>query len=519
MAARLLRLRLALLAGGLRTGPRAGALVGMLLLAGAVLAAWWGAWSLRDAPVATAHVVTVLAGAAVTTACLLAPALTGGDDPLDPRRFAPFGVTSRPLAAALLLAGIVSPPILALALTAGGVIALWTGGSVPAPAAIGGPLLGFACCYLITRLMTAMASWALPARRPRELVGLLVLLVVVVLVPLGVFLASRDGAGGTSGGLATAAGVLTYTPLGAAWAIPGLAAAGDPTVWLATGIALATAATALTVWFLTVDRMLHRPERPRVRERTGLGWFAVTPSTPAGVIAARSLVYWLGDRRYRVNVVVVPVAALLATLPLLVAGVPPALVALVPAPLAALLLGWLPHDDLAYDSNAIWLHVASGVRGWADRVGRLVPIALIGLTLLAAGVPLSVMLAGDAALLPALAGVCAALFLSAAGLSSISSVAWPYPVPSPGDSPFRQPQRTNGAGVGAQAFVMIGAVLLSMPTGWAAWLTVTGDRAWGLLTLIVGAVTGLAILAAGIAVGAVLFDRRSDALMEFAEAA
>lgn len=515
MASRLLRLRLALLAGGLRTGPRAGTVVGMLLLAGAVLTAWWGAWSLRDAPVATAHVVTVLAGAAITTASLLAPALTGGDDPLDPRRFAPFGATSRPLAAALLPAGIVSPPILALALVAVGVIALWIGGPAPA-AAIGGPLLGFACCYLIARLMTAAASWALPARRPRELVGLLVLLVVVVLVPLGVFLVSR---GGASGALATAAGVLAYTPLGAAWAIPGLAAAGDPTVWPATGIALATAGTALAAWFLIVDRMLHRPERPRVRERTGLGWFAVTPSTPGGVIAARSLVYWSGDRRYRVNVAVVPVAALLAALPLLVAGVPPALVALVPAPLAALLLGWLPHDDLAYDSNAIWLHVASGVRGWADRVGRLVPIALIGLALLTVAVPLSVMLAGDPALLPALAGVCAALFLSAAGLSSISSVAWPYPVPSPGDSPFRQPQRTSGAGVGAQAFVMVGAVLLSVPTGWAAWLTVTGDRAWGLLTLILGAATGLAVLAAGVAVGAALFDRRSDALMEFAEAA
>ena len=519
MAARLLRLRLALYAGRLRTGPRAATIVGTALLAAGILAAWWGAWSLRDAPAVTAHVVTVLAGAAVTAACLLAPVLTGGDDSLDPRRFAPFGVTARPLAMGLLLAGTVSPPILALALTSGAVIAVWAGGPVPAVAAVGGPLLGFACCYVIARVMTAVASWVLPARRPREPVGLLVLLFVVVLVPLGVFLTSQSGSGSTSGGLVTAAAVLGYTPLGAAWAIPGLAAAGDPTVWLAAGIAVATVAAAVAVWFLTVDRMLHRPERSRIRERTGLGWFAVTPTTPAGVIAARSLVYWSGDRRYRVNVVVVPVAALLATLPLLVAGVPPALVALVPAPLAALLLGWLPHDDLAYDSSAIWLHVASGVRGWADRVGRLVPVVLIGLALLAVGAPLSVMLAGDVTLLPALSGVCAALFLSAAGLSSISSVAWPYPVPSPGDSPFRQPQRTGGAGVGAQAFVMIGAVLLSVPTGWAAWLTLTGDGAWGLLTLILGAATGLAVLAAGIAVGAVLFDRRSDALMEFAEAA
>ncbi len=518
MAARLLRLRLALLAGGLRTGPRVASIVGTVLLTGAVLAAWWGAWSLRDAPTATAHLVTVVGGAAVTTACLLAPALTGGDDMLDPRRFAPFGVTARPLAAGLLAAGIASPPILALALATAGAAALWADGPTPVIAAIGGPLLGFVCCYLIARVLTAVASWALPSRRPRELVGLLVL-VLVVLVPVGVFLVSQRGTGGVPAELAGAAAVLGYTPLGAAWAIPGLAAAGDPMVWVSTGVAVATAAAAGAAWFVTVDRMLHHPERPRARARAGLGWFGASPATPAGVIAARSLVYWLGDRRYRVNIVVVPIAALVATLPLLVAGVPPAVVALVPAPLAALLLGWLPHDDLAYDSSAIWLHVASGVRGWADRVGRLVPIALIGVPLLAFGVPLSVALAGDMSLAPALAGVCAALFLSAAGLSSISSVAWPYPVPRPGDSPFRQPQRTNGAGVGAQAFVMIGALVLSAPAGWAAWLTLTVDRAWGLPALVLGAATGLAVLVGGIAVGAVLFDRRSDHLMEFAEAA
>lgn len=519
MAARLLRLRLALLAGRLRTGPRAGSVAGALLLAGVVLAVWWGAWSLRDAPTATAHVVTVLAGAAVTAACLLAPVLTGGDDQLDPRRFAPFGVTAPPLAAGLLAAGVVSPPILALALTTASVVALWADGSTPPLAVIGGPLLGFVCCYLIARVMTALASWLLPSRRPRELVGLLVLLVVVVLVPVGVFLVSQRGAGAASAELAGAAVVLGYTPLGAAWAIPGLAAAEDPGVWVSAGIAVATAAAAAAAWFAVVDRMLHRPERAQARERAGLGWFALTPASPAGVIAARSLVYWLGDRRYRVNIVVVPVAALLATLPLLVAGVPPAAVALVPAPLAALLLGWLPHDDLAYDSSAIWLHVASAVPGWADRVGRLVPIGLIGLPLLAVGVPLSVILAGDVSLAPALSGVCAALFLSAAGLSSISSVAWPYLVPSPGDSPFRQPQRTTATGVGAQAFVMIGALVLSAPTGWVAWLTLTADRAWGLLALVLGATTGLAVLAIGIALGAVLFDRRSDALMEFAATA
>ena len=57
-----------------------------------------------------------------------------------------------------------------------------------------------------------------------------------------------------------------------------------------------------------MHRLLTTAERPAVaRERGGLGWFALTPSTPAGGIAARSLIYWLRDPRYIVNLAIVPV--------------------------------------------------------------------------------------------------------------------------------------------------------------------------------------------------------------------
>ena len=45
----------------------------------------------------------------------------------------------------------------------------------------------------------------------------------------------------------------------------------------------------------------------------------------------------------------------------------------------ACFLGWSLHNDVAYDRTAIWLHVASGVRGVADRVGRLVPVLIVGI--------------------------------------------------------------------------------------------------------------------------------------------
>ena len=132
--------------------------------------------------------------------------------------------------------------------------------------------------------------------------------------------------------------------------------------------------------------------------------------------------YWLRDRRYLVNILVIPVAAALTAVPLLIAGVPLEIVALVPVPFVALFLGWLPHNDLAYDSTAVWMHIASGVRGVSDRIGRLVPVLLIGIPLLAVLIPVAISLHGRWALLPAMVGVCASLFLTGLGLSSISSV-------------------------------------------------------------------------------------------------
>jgi ABC-2 type transport system permease protein len=272
------------------------------------------------------------------------------------------------------------------------------------------------------------------------------------------------------------------------------------------------------IWAWLVRRLLTTTERPSSgRERGGLGWFGVAPGTPGGAIAARSLIYWFRDRRYVVNVLVIPIAAAITAVPLLIAGVPLEIVALVPVPFAALFLGWLPHNDVAYDSTAVWMHIGSGVRGWSDRLGRLVPVLLIGLPLLALAIPFAILVYGRWALLPALAGVCLSLFLCGLGLSSIASVTSPYAVSRPGESPFEQPQRTGAGGVIAQGLVMLGTIVLSLPALWWAWLALTADIEAATLALWGGLVTGVVVLVAGIAIGAVVFERRGGRLMEFAE--
>ena len=268
-----------------------------------------------------------------------------------------------------------------------------------------------------------------------------------------------------------------------------------------------------------VQRLLTTTERPAsVRERSGLGWFAVAPGTPGGAIAARSLVYWLRDRRYLVNAIVIPVAAAIAMVPPLVAGASWSLVVLLPVPIMALFFGWLPHNDVAYDSTAVWMHIASGTRGRSDRLGRLVPVVLIAVPLLAVLIPVTIAMHGRWALLPALIGVVASLFLCGLGLSSVSSVLAPYPVSRPGDSPFQQPQHAS-SGVAAQAIVLLGAAALSAPALWWFWLALTSDIRYGAYALWGGIAIGVGVLVAGIVLGSALFRRSGSRLMEFAEAA
>ncbi len=521
MAAHVLRLRVALLLGALRgdIGHVRRTILGLILLVGATAVACWALLTLRDAGTDVVLAVLVLGGSAVTLGFALAPLIAGATDPLDPRRFVVLGLPSGRLAAVLALAAFLSVPTLALIAVSVCAGIVWADHGVPWPVSAIGIFLGVATCVLVAHVCMALTALFLRERRSRELSGLFALAILVVVVPAGVFFASLEWGGRVPTQLGEAVSLLSNTPLGAAWAFPGRIAMGWPesSVRILL-IALGTLAALAVAWWLVVRRLLSSTERPvSVRERGGLGWFAVAPGTAGGAVAARSLVYWLRDRRYLVNLLVIPVAAALTAVPLLIAGVPLEIVALVPVPLVALFLGWLPHNDLAYDSTAVWMHIASGVRGASDRIGRLVPVLLIGIPLMAVLIPVAILLHGRWALLPAMVGVCASLFLTGLGLSSISSVVSPYAVSRPGESPFQQPQRTSAGGAIAQGMVMVGAVVLSAPALWWGWLALTDDIEAATMSLWGGLAVGVTVLVVGIAIGSAVFERRGGRLMEFAE--
>jgi ABC-2 type transport system permease protein len=492
-------------------------IAGVLALAVLVGAACWAILALRDGEPEVAAAVTVLAGSAVTLGFALAPLITGAVDPLDPRRFGVLGIPVRPLAATLVLAGVISIPILAVAALYVCLAILWESHGVPWPLGAVGALLGILTCVLLARVSMALSAMFLSDRRSRELTGLFALALLVVAVPVAVFLASLQWRGRVPSQLSEAAGLLAITPFGAPAAFPARLATGGE-AWQALLVVVLSVLLLGALWGWLVSRMLSTPERPAaVRERGGLGWFAVAPGTPGGAVAARSLLYWLHDRRYLVNVIVVPITAVLTMVPPLLAGVGFGYVVLLPVPLMALMFGWMAHNDLAYDSSAVWLHFASGLRGFSDRIGRLVPILVISVPILAVTIPIAISLHGRWALLPAMVGACASLFLCGLGLSSIASVVAPYAVSRPGESPFRQPQRTGAGGAISQSLVLGGALALSAPTLWLAWVALTDDIAFADWALWGGLATGVGVLLIGLAVGSLVFERREGALMEFAE--
>ena len=509
MVAHVLRLRLALLVGALRF-QRARALAALALAVVLVSAIVLALLRLQDAPRASALVVLAIGGSAVTFCFALVPLITTIRDPLDPRRFVVTGRDWRSVAAATAAASPLSLPSLSVVVVAVVVAMTWSAHGVSPSAAVFAAVLVAVTQMLFARVALGVAAMVLADRRSRELTTLLLLGLAVIAIPVAVFLASLDWDDGVPLPLLSAVETLALTPLGAAWVLPLDARPLVAVVAVLTPIVLAAA------WVLIVRRMLTRTERPvSVRERRGLGWFTVTPGTPGGAVAARSLVYWLRDPRYLVDIAIIPVAAVVAVVPLVIVGVPHEIAALIPAPVIALFLGWVVHNDLAYDGSAVWLHISSAVRGASDRVGRLVPLLLVALPLLAIAIPVGVGVHGDWAVLPAMIGVCAALLLSGLGLSSIASVVAPYAVARHGDSPFQQPQRTGG-GV-AQGAVLVGSILASTPTLWWGWrfLQEDADAQWW--TLAVGVGTGMVVLVAGILIGGLLFDRRGDRLMAFAE--
>jgi ABC-2 type transport system permease protein len=459
----------------------------------------------------------IVLGAVVLVVYTVLPLVLGIDDTLDPRKFALFGIPTTRLAAALAAASFISIPTIVVTIMAVAQVATWSRGALPVLLAIVAAVLIVVTCVMSARISTSIAAFLLSTRRAREATGIVGVIALVCLSPAIFALVSVDWADRGLEVLAAIARVVAWTPLGAAWAIPADAAAGDTGgAFVKLLIALGWIVLLLVAWRTLVGLMLTTPQRQAsAKTYSGLGWFGVFPGTPTGVIAARSVTYWLRDSRYGTSLIVIPLIPFFMVVALSIAGLPAQQLALLPLPIMCLFLSWSVHNDVAFDNTAVWLHVSASTKGRADRWGRLAPALIVGIPLVGVGAVISAAVYGDWAVFPSLVGVGASILFTGLGLSSIMSARFPYPAVRPGDSPFAQPQSGSPAGL-IQSVSIFAILVLSSPALVAAALGLMEGGRWPLASLGAGVVVGLLVLFAGVEIGGRVFERRGPQILAFA---
>ena len=519
MVAHLLRLKLLLLRNSLRrsTAQLVGMVLGGLYALFLVATGMAGLVALRfAADPQTARAVVVLAGGAVTLGWVIVPLVVSGvDQTLDPVRFSTYAVPRRDLVLGNLLAGVVGVPGAAAAVLALATVVTFSRSPGAVVLALVGAVVALLTCVALSRAVATAAAALLRSRRGKEVATVVGMLVVVSLGPA--VSVTSEHAESFSAMVRVLVPVVSWTPLGLPWAVGGdasVGAWGTATVRLV--LALGVLAAVLAAWSRALQRAAENPREGGGPGAvgSGLGWFARVPATPTGAVAARALTYWRRDPRYLAAVGLMPLLPLGLLVPNLVGQGRHPTLGLLMAPTIGYLLGYGLHNDLAYDGTAFWGHLATGVAGVADRVGRMVPTAVLGLVLVPLYAVIGCAVAGRAQALPAVLGCGLALLLGGFGLSSVVSALKPYPVPGPGENPFSSPTGASGLTLLVQVVTSAVLTLLVSPVLVLAALAVWGGRpglAWVALGL--GAGLGTAYLLVGVRVGARVFDRRGPQLL------
>lgn len=475
----------------------------------------------------------VLAGAEITLAALLLPAMFSRSQLVEPRAFLGYRIRSGPLAGALLVLTLVGPAALLIPVALLPMLAWRHIPGAMSSAAAAAPLLVLQLLLLV-RIGVAVGTWLRSRAVLRSWVriaGTIVLLGGVVLLtalllPRAVLLAPERSLAALSPSARLldqlrpeqVADVVAGSPLASLWGAPALAVSGAGSPREALWIGAAVIVVLAVIWWGLVAGSLRPTRRQRLSRAARVpGWFRRTPATPAGAVAARSFIYWVRDPRYRVVFGILPLLPILTALAFIVGGVPLRIGAFVPLALMVLVLAWSTiHNDVAYDSTAVWSHVVAQTRGLHDRLGRAWPVLVFGAILIAIGTPLTVWAQGDPDAWPAVLGINIALLLGGVGVGSAMSPRFPYPAPRPGDGAFTYPQASGGTGGGAQAGSFLLTIVVALPPIAATtfWLMgYPGPLVW--IALAAGVATGVLALVLGIRGGAAAFDRRGPELLAF----
>jgi len=454
----------------------------------------------------------IIVGTIITLVWVLAPLVVGSAEPaLDPRKLARFGIPAWRLLLAELLVGLGWFPALATLVAALALGLTWR--DLPAgmiAAACSAPLVVLTC-VVGSRAAMSLAAGLVARRGAAGRMLATLVAAAVLLVPVLTVLVLDWPPWTRFVELMTA---LAWTPIGAAWSIAGFFAAGSIGAALAAvAVALLTIAVLVLLWWLALRRALEtRPTTGR-RRAARLGILGAVPSGATGAIAGRSLVLWFRDPRLVIQLAILPVVPALLVLLAVVDHVD--WFAYLAAPLAAGLLPLTQFAGVSYDGGAFASELAAAVRGRSDRIGRAAAMLLIALPAVVLVAVLAPLAVGSAARIPATLGLALAALLAATGVSSVSSAFVAVPVAAAGKNPFSSPPGSNTIQVLGSYLVTAGTAVVVAPVILLGTIGLaTADPTIGWWTLGLGLGWGAAALAAGIALGARIFDRQAPALLE-----
>lgn len=519
MVATVLKLRYRILANSLLRRPSQlvgfiFGMIGALWLLGSVVAGFIALAVFQGREVAA--VAAVLGGSALVLGWIVGPVLIAGTDTsIDAAKLATFPLTTRQTMTTLAAVGLTGIPGITTAIAALSTVILWARWPAAAVAAVPAAVVGVLTCVLASRLMETLSRGLGGNRRTREIVGTVVLALLIMTGPiLTGILALLDSAGDIGGRLTDAAAVLSWSPIGAAWSVPADLAAG---AWGGAVAKLAIAvATVVLLWALweraLAASIASAPRRASRSVRSGaLGLYGLMPTGGVGATWARALTGWLRDPRYVRQLIFVPLFPALFLFTTGVDGWPFAASAV----LVAFMLAVAGYADVSYDGTAFASVLSSGIRGRADRWGRVLGAACVGVPAVAVVAVATSAITGDWTRLPAVLGSALGLLLVGYGVCAVSSALLVVPVAAPGDSPFTSvPGQTFVNGL--LVFVVWGVcAVLAAP---ALVLTIvaltTSSPLLGVVALVVGVVVGVVVVLVGVLVGGRTIERTGPDLLQ-----
>ncbi len=425
----------------------------------------------------------------------------GVDQTLDPARFAVLPVPARELVRGQFAAAFVGIPAVFTAGLALAQVGSWAANPAAMAAAVIAAVLGVSTAILLSRVVTTALARIMTSRRGREIGALIIS--VLTLAPMGLNLLLGQGVTRMdpdtldASGMAVLAG---WTPVGWAWVLPDDVARGR---WGLALVHLALAVVLVAVlwdwWTRLLARVLTSPLVEAGGQRIGTGRLLprVLGTGPAGAIAVRRVRAWRRDSRLvsiGLRTVVLPVVFIAQGLVTRQAGPLAPMGAVVLAVFSGLTL----MNDLAFDGPPWWLHLATGVRGVDDRLGRVIASAVVfgPLTLgaYAAAVALGLVEHPVAWL-----AVVASGLLCSMGVAAYFGAIMPGTAPRTGGNPFAAQSGAAAQGCVTALVSFVAPTVLLIPVVVAAvaltgtpwrWAAVAFGVVWGLLVLGVSVVAG-----------------------------